>query len=110
MFTETEIDEFTDDDCCTFAVLPEPTTEPPDPFAGAERCGACEGEGITRRNYRSGLVEICAACRGVGYHGLDAGPTTAEPWSLAKIAVMAARYDLGMPVFNAADARFGSLK
>lgn len=109
MLTAYDFTEELDDDF-TFCVLPEPTNEPADPFAGAERCSRCDGSGVSRKNYRSGLVQICGKCRGVGYLGLDTGPTQATPGSLAKIAVMAARYDAGLVLFDERDRGYGNLK
>lgn len=74
--------------------------EPANPFAGLTPCGVCEGSGDTDKTKNR---KWCDACHGIGYLDMPTGPTQAKPGSDFKIAVLAARYEEGLSLYDPDD-------
>lgn len=94
-----EFDEI--DELFGFTIHDEP---PADPFAGLTPCQRCKGTGYhSLRAYGNGAANFCGLCGSSGYRDMPTGPTDAPPGSPYKLAVIAARYMHGMPLFHPED-------
>lgn len=72
------------------------------------RCGVCSGLGtLLNGTEPDDPGELCAACAGAGWLGLDWRlPTTGLPGSLSKIAMLCARCAVEAPLWHARDADY----
>ena len=68
-------------------------------------CPHCDGTGEEKQGNVAYQRSFCRPCNGIGFVDMPLGPTTAMPGTTMKISAMAARYEAGLPLFDARDAR-----
>ena len=68
-------------------------------------CSECGGTGLETQGNAAWQHSFCEPCKGIGFVDMPLGPTTAMPGTTMKISAMAARYEAGLPLFDARDAR-----
>lgn len=68
-------------------------------------CPECNGTGEETQGNVAYQRSFCQPCKGIGFVDMPVGPTDAMPGTTMKISAMAARYDAGLPLFDARDAR-----
>lgn len=93
---------------CDSARLPDPDMldefDNNQPAPDYTPCSHCNGEGVLlKKSMSRNLLETCPECD--GYGALDVNPhaTNAHPGTNDKIVVLAARYALGLPLWNSDD-------
>jgi hypothetical protein len=68
-------------------------------------CPVCNGTGEETQGNVAYQRSFCRPCGGVGFVEMELGPTSYPPGTTMKISVLAARYDEGLPLYHAMDAR-----
>lgn len=68
-------------------------------------CEVCGGTGEELQGNVAYQRSFCQPCKGIGFVDMPLGPTPYKPGTSMKIGVMAARYEAGLPLYHAMDAK-----